>query len=288
MSSLLSKQGVRRSFADAAGTYDAHDFLQRDTGDQLIQRLSLMKLRPKWILDAGAGTGRNGRILASRFSGARVIQLDLAGAMLKQGRRQTRRWASPHSFICADIEALPLRAASVDLAFSNLALQWMTDPARACAELKQVLRPDGVILFSTLGPRTLFELKEAFSAISTSKHVNDFTDLHLVGDLLARSGFSDPVIESEEVVVTYRDIYGLLRDLRGIGAVNQQAERRKGLSSRQFFLRLAEAYEPFRTDGLLPATYEVIYAHAWNSSRTPQPEAPGEYKVPVTDIRRRP
>jgi malonyl-CoA O-methyltransferase len=166
-------------------------------------------------------------------------------------------------FVCADAERLPLRNASVDLVWSNLALQWLTDPRHALAEFHRVLRVDGLASFTTFGPDTLRELRAAFAEVDGRTHVSRFLDMHDVGDVLVHCGFADPVMDMEKITVTYADATALMRDLKAIGANNATAGRPRGLTGRAHFSRVTAALDRMRRDGRLPVTFEVIYGHAW-------------------------
>jgi malonyl-CoA O-methyltransferase len=179
------------------------------------------------------------------------------------------------SRVCADVERLPFRHRAFDMVWSNLVLHW-TDASRVLREVHRVLRPGGVFMFSTLGPDTLKELRASYSAADGFEHVNRFVDLHDVGDMLVGSRFADPVMDMEQLTLTYETVDALLSELRAGGAGNANAGRPPGLSGRKGHARMRAAYEQFRADGRLPATFEVVYGHAWRSqtdSRTPEGEA---------------
>jgi malonyl-CoA O-methyltransferase len=184
-----------------------------------------------------------------------------------------------HGFVCADVERLPLADASVDLVFSNLTLQWCNLDA-AFAEFRRVLRPDGLLLFTSMGPDTLKELRASWAAADGEVHVNSFMDMHDVGDALVRARLADPVMDVEHLTVTYGEVERLLRDLKAIGAHNVNAGRPRGLMGRQRYAAMRSAYERYRRDGVLPATYEVVYGHAWAPAHVPaQRNADGEARI---------
>jgi len=275
MSMPNNKSAVRRAFERAAPGYDAAATLQKEVALRLDEHLEEMTLAPARILDAGCGTGIGFPLLRARYPDAEVIGLDLAHAMLVQARGIARppnllgRLASllkPGPVIapvCGDIERLPLGKDSVDMVWSNLALQWVGDLAGAFRQFHRVLRPEGLLLFSTFGPDTLKELREAFAGLDGHNHVNRFVDMHDIGDLLVHAGFGAPVMEMEYLTLTYPDLGGVLRDLKAIGAHTVLEGGRQGLMGKREWRRLAEGYERFRTEGRLPATFEVVYGHAW-------------------------
>jgi malonyl-CoA O-methyltransferase len=190
--------------------------------------------------------------------------------------RQRRRWFSAQRFVCADAQALPLAPDSVDLVFSNLTVQWCNDPAAVLAEVWRVLRPGGLFMFTSLGPDTLRELRAAWRAVDGATHVSAFIDMHDLGDALGRSGFEQPVLDVERFCLTYADVRALAVDLKSIGAGNVTAGRRRQLTGRAAWSAMEAAYEASRSEGRLPATYEVIYAHAWKPLvlRRHDPQAP--------------
>lgn len=282
----IDKRRVRASFGRAAAGYDAAAVMQREVLERMFERLDLVKLEPRAILDAGCGTGRGVQRLSDRYRDCRMVALDIAPPMLRLAADR-RSWLSrvmrpKQGFICGDIEALPLKSASVDMVWSNLAMQWCNDIEMTFHELHRVLHPEGLLTFSTFGPDTLKELREAASVDAAHTHVSRFHDMHDIGDALVRAGFSDPVMDVEYFTLTYDDVVALMRDLKAIGAHNATDGRRRGLEGKSFLQRLAANYERFRHQGKLPATYEVVYGHAWKGQ--PRPEGGAR---PVTLHRRK-
>ncbi len=268
---------VRRAFDHAAASYDAHAVLQREVCDRLLERLDFMTLQPARVLDVGTGTGYGLAHLRTRYAEADLYALDIAPAMLHAARARLPQpgWARrvlsgmlprsgpQHHVLCADMDRLPLAASSVNLIWSSLALQWAHDLDATLRGFQQVLAPGGLLIFATFGPDTLKELRTAFAAIDDAPHVNHFIDLHDIGDMLVNAGFSSPVMEMDMLTLTYTDLKTLMRDLKGIGAHNAATARRRGLLGKSAWSRLQQAYEIQRLDGRLPATFEVIYGHAW-------------------------
>ncbi len=269
---------VRRAFDRAAASYDAHAVLQREVCDRLLERLDFVTLRPERVLDVGCGTGYGLAHLRARYAEATCHALDIAPAMLQTARARLPQptWAqrlTPGSgrlthLVCADMEQLPLAPSSMHLVWSSLALQWAQDLEATFRGFHHTLAPGGLLIFATFGPDTLKELRAAFTAIDDAPHVNRFTDLHDIGDMLVHAGFSSPVMEMEMLTLTYADLKTLMRDLKGIGAHNAASARRRGLLGKSAWTRLEQAYETHRLDGRLPATFEVIYGHAWVGDKT--------------------
>lgn len=273
--SAIDKSEVARAFGRAAADYDAHAVLQREVRERLAERLDLMKLSPRRILDAGCATGQGVSLLRQIYPKAEVTALDIAQPMLQTARNKSRKssWLERITqplthYVCADIERLPLKTSSVDLVWSSLALQWVNDPELAFRELHRASAPNGLLLFSTFGPDTLKELRQAFAQVDGGSHVSRFVDMHDIGDMLVHAGFQHPVMEMEILTLTYVDLKSLMRDLKGIGAHNAAADRPRGMMGKSAWQKLQQAYEIFRKDGRLPATYEVIYGHAWAGDKT--------------------
>jgi malonyl-CoA O-methyltransferase len=285
----VDKRMVRRSFEQAAATYDAAAVLQNEVCRRMLARLDYIKLEPATILDAGSGTGNAVAGLLARYSRARVIALDLALAMARRARARRSWWSGlfersgPRlAAVCGDIEQLPLAPACAGMVWSNLAIQWSNEPQRAFAEMHRVLVPGGLLLFSSFGPDTLKELRAAFQSVDRHTHVHRFTDMHDVGDMLVACGFADPVMDMETVTLTYADVRELMRDLKAIGARNMTRGRPSALAGKSLLAKVARNYEPARREGKLPATFEVIYGHAWK----PAPRV-GPTGRPVIDIQPR-
>lgn len=282
----IDKRQLRASFGRAARAYDGVAVLQREVGNRLLERLRLIRLAPAQALDLGCGTGYIAQGLLKRYGGARVVALDIAEGMLQQARRRSGWWRRP-CFICGDIERLPLADACADLLISNLTLQWCNDLEGTFAEFLRVLRPGGALLFTTFGPDTLRELRASWAAADGHTHVNRFLDMHDVGDGVLRAGLSDPVLDVERFTLTYPDLGGLLTDLKKLGAHNVTSGRARGLTGRGRWRIVHDTYEGFRIDGALPATYEVIYGHAWKPLAAAQKtDATGAVRVPLARLGR--
>lgn len=266
----LDKAGVRAAFDRASASYDAAAVLQSQVGDELLSRLEPFDFRPEVILDLGAGTGRATAQLKRRYRRSLVIALDLAPGMLHQADRH-RSFFRPFERVCADAARLPLGSASVDIVFSNLMLQWCDPLDVVFAEVRRVLKPRGFFVFTTFGPDTLQELRAAWADADTHNHVNRFLDMHDVGDAVVRAGLQEPVLDIDRTQLTYSDAMTLMRDLKSIGARNATAGRPRSLLGRTRLQRVIAAYESFRKDGQLPATYEVVYGAAWGAAGRPAP-----------------
>lgn len=264
----LDRQQLRAAFERAARGYDAAAALQQEVAGRLLERLELTTIRPTRMLDLGCGTGGNLRALQRRCPQARLFACDLALNMLLAARRRLGFWRRV-PLACADALHLPFAAGAFDLIYCNLVLQWCDDLDRALVELRRTLAPHALLLFSSFGPDTLKELRAAWRAVDGFNHVNRFIDMHDVGDALIRAGFVEPVMDVERLTLTYTNVQALARDLKAVGAHNVTAGRPRGLGGRRRAANLASAYERFRRDGRLPATYEVVYGTAWTPAYLP-------------------
>lgn len=254
---------IRRAFGRAAPAYSAVAVLQREVESRLLEQLDYLETPPARILDLGCGPGRAWSLLRKRYPKAHTVGVDLALPMLREARRGARWWR-PAALLCADVQRLPIAEQSVDLLFSNLCLQWAEDLPATLAGFRRLLRPGGMLLFSTFADATLGELRAAFAeADPDGAHVSPFLPMQRIGDALMAAGFRDPVLDADRFTLTYRDPRELMRELRTIGAGNALAGRRRSLTGKQRMQRMLSAYERFRDGDALPARYEVCYAHAW-------------------------
>ena len=288
----LDKRQLRRSFERAASTYDRAAVLQREICGRALERLDLVKIAPAVILDAGSGTGFAVQALARRYPRATVVEFDIAPPMLQTARARLPRWKKwigrrRELFVCGDNEQLPIRAGAVGMFWSNLAFQWANDLPRVFSECRRVLQPGGLLSFTTFGPDTLKELRQAFAGDAGGVHVNRFYDMHDIGDMLVQAGFADPVMDMEQVTLTYVDVEALMRELKAIGAHNVAAGRSRGLTGRRALDDLRWRYEELRQDGRLPATFEVVYGHCWKpvSHRLPAGVKPVKVYLPQRESR---
>ena len=292
----VDPRAVRRAFGRAVTTYDAAAVLHREVGARMAARLDVVKVAPKLVLDAGCGTGEAVGELGVRYPGARVVALDLALPMVAAARERVRRGRTmlrrllpaalsgpAHSpwFVCGDLNALPLRGVAFDLVWSNLVLQWINDLPRVFAEMRRVLQVGGLFTFTTFGPDTLREIRSAFARADGHTHTNRFVDMHDIGDMLVHAGFADPVMDMEQITLTYADPEALVRELKRLGATNATRGRPHGLMGRGRWQRMLAALDARRRDGRVPATFEVVYGHAWKG--TPSRTADGH---PIVKVQR--
>lgn len=273
MTALFDSRQVRRAFSRSAASYAAAAQLQHHVEARLLESLdylddpALKREPPQRVLDLGCGTGSAAMAMQKRWPKAQVLAMDIALPMLQQARRASSHWnpfVRTPQVVCADARALPLAEGSVDVLFSNLCLQWVDDLDAVLVGFRRVLKPGGLLLVSTFGPETLWELHDAFAHADDHPHVSPFGDIAGFGDALVRASFHQPVIDREVDTTYYQDLPSLMRELRAIGATNALHSRRTTLTGRARFTAAAKVYDGMRgDDGLLPATWETISAMAW-------------------------
>jgi malonyl-CoA O-methyltransferase len=286
----LDPRAVRRAFERAAATYDDAADLQRETADELLDRLAAVKIDPERVIDLGCGTGHALPGLQKLYRGAEVIGVDFSHAMATRARSRPRgaaRLRRRPLAICADMERLPLADASVDVVFSSLAFQWARDPVALFGEIRRVLRPDGAFMFASFGPDTLIELRAAWAEIDDRVHVSHFPDMHDIGDAMLGAGLVDPVMDVDRQQRVYADLSALMRSIKAIGAQNAARGRPRGLTGPGVLRRLENAYASRAEDGRPLASWELVYGHAWGA-RIPRPGSgtAQEFHIPLESIGR--
>ena len=281
----LDRRAVVQAFDRASASYDAAAALQERVRNELIERLAELTLAPSRILDLGAGTGHASRALKRRYPKSLTVAADIAPGMLMRAKAQSR-WLRRFERVRADAYTLPFRDGAFEVVFSSLMLQWCDDLDGVFTEIARVLKPGGVLLFSTFGPGTLAELREAWGASDApGNHVNHFFDPHALGSALMHAGLSEPVLDVDRTVIGYPDVLTLMRELKAIGAHNVTAGRARGLTGRKRLAAMTQAYETLRHEGNLPATYEIIHAICWGAER--RVDEPRESFIAPAAIRRR-
>jgi malonyl-CoA O-methyltransferase len=287
----LAKRAIRAHFGKAARSYGAAAALQHEVEDRLLERLDAITSNPTRVLDVGCGPGRGVALLKARYPNAHLLALDLALPML-QAAAPEKSWWKPFAKpgfdrINADAMRLPLADGSIDLLYSNLCIQWCAPLRSLFTNWRRVLRPGAPVLISTFGPDTLKELREAWAQVDTQPHVNQFLDMHDIGDQLLATGYQQVVLETDRFTVRYADVGALLRELKAIGASNAMQARRQGLGGASALKAMTQAY-PRGPDGRISCTYEVIYAQCFAPPNgSPIRDAAGEIaSVPISAIKK--
>lgn len=283
----LDSAALRAACNKAAETFDAAAALQAEVRGRLLERLDYVRIEPRVIIDLGAATGRASEALAGRYPDATVIAVDFAENMLRQARSRSIG-GEPLPVACADAGALPLASASVDLIFCSLMLHCCNDLKRVLTECRRVLRPHGLLSLATFGPDTLFEMRAAWSGVDQASHVHRFPDMHNVGDGMLGVGLAEPVLDAEHFTLTYKTVRGIMKDLKAIGAQNATIGRPRGLCGRRRMQQVSDAYEQFRENERLPATFEVVYGQSWGRGAGQAAQTSGkETRIPLSDVGRR-
>ena len=276
----IDSSRMRRNFASPR-VLDGDDFLAREVGRRMIERLTTVRVDAHRVLDLGCGAGGDFALLKERFGAAAICGVDavLPRLLRAPGERAggvarfLRRAQGPVR-VNADFGALPFAAQSADVLWSNLALHWSTAPHRVLPEWSRVTRVGGLVAFSAFGPDTLQEVSAAMGPHDARRHVMPFTDMHDYGDMLVASGYTTPVVDMERLTLTYSSVAALWRDVRALGG-NAMIDRAHGLRGRAYGARVAAAFEPMRdADGRFRLTFELIFAHAWKGE--PRTTSSGE------------
>jgi malonyl-CoA O-methyltransferase len=283
---FLDPRTVRRSFDRASRTYDTAAAVQGEIRTRMLERLDIVRLQPTAVLDLGAGTGHASRELKRRYPSAQVIALDSSLAMLRASAPQ-QRFLRRFAPVCGDAHRLPVRSQSFDLVLSNLLLEWCHEPDAVFGEVARVLRPKGLFTFTTVGPDTLKEVRELWRGVDPFTHVHRFIDMHDFGDALLRAGFAEPVMDTERLTVTYRDLSTLLDEIRGSGARNIAQGRPHGLTGRARGALVRSRSEELVRNGPLRISVEVIHGHAWSVGERISRRVGDEVLVPFERLRTR-
>ncbi|MFM7481783.1 MAG: malonyl-ACP O-methyltransferase BioC [Candidatus Methylopumilus sp.] len=270
----IDKKRAQASFNKASASYEDAAVFQKHVLGEMFLRLKLLKINPNIILDLGCGPGNAGPDLKAAYKPRDLIYLDFAYDMLKKAEEKNKDYflkaftsKTAQQFICADMEAIPLLENSVDMVWSNLSLQWCNDLDQVFTQIAKTLTHNGLFIFSTLGPSTLQELRASLASFSKHSHVNQFIDMHDIGDALIQCGFSDPVLDVDVYTLTYSTFKEIMYDLKHIGARNALQGRARSMTGKGFLYELEKLYEVYRADEKLPATYEVVYGHAWKVNK---------------------
>jgi SAM-dependent methyltransferase len=281
---VFDRAAVRRNLRRAEQLGPATFLIDRAAED-LCDRLSAVLRRFELAVDLASPTDA----LRRRLRGTDLISTLVAvTSPARPGVRRPERDLT----VVADPEALPLREDSLDLVVSALALQFVNDLPGTFVQVRRALKPDGLFLAALIGGESLTELRQAFAAAEAelehgaSPRVAPFADVRAIGMLLQRAGFALPVTDVERLSVRYESPFGLMQDLRRMGAANALAERRRTPLRRGTLLRMAEIYaERFcDPDGRVRATFDIIWLSGWKPHASQQqPLAPGSAKARLAD-----
>jgi malonyl-CoA O-methyltransferase len=263
--------------------------LQTRTGNELLERLQYFRLSPRVIVDLGCGTGNTAQRLRRRYPRAQLLAIDPEFAMTRQARARQRFWRR-FDCICAKALALPLKDQSVDLVFSNLMTNWGDDPGALSAEMRRVLRPGGLLLYSTFGPETLKELRSAWASVDPEVQPGGFADMTQLASAMSHAGLAEPVMDRDAQVERYADVWALMDELSLSDTGHGLAGPHRSSSGSTQFEAMVSNYESLRTGAGIPATWEIIYGAAFagtDTRRIGNQAVAGEYAVPLSALRPR-
>ena len=257
---------ICNAFNAHALEYEQSAKVQFEIGQRLFERLHYLKINPRYVLDLGCGPGVFSRLLKKHYPNAQIIGIDLAFKMLQQSKLK-QSWRKKWALVNADMTALPFPSGLFDLVFANQVIHWSNPLSSVVSELNRVMAQDGCLMFSTLGPDTFLELRRAFSSVDQYAHVNEFPDMHDVGDCLLSQYFVDPVVDMERLTAHYNSLPDLLRSLKAQGVRNMNAGRNAGLTGKKNWQAFEQAMSEQCTQDKFPLTYEVVYGHAWKGKQ---------------------
>lgn len=283
----IDERQVAFRFNKAAKTYDQVAVLQQRVGKALLERLQGIRCQPQTILDLGCGTGYSEVFLKKAYPSAQIIGLDKSDGMLIEAQNKERKHElSNINWVCGYAEDLPFSDHTFELVYSSLMLHWSNDFTKSLNEIRRVLKPGGLLLFSMVGPDTLQELRSSWRTIDDKPHVHIFVDMHDLGDNLLQTPFTDPVMDVEYFTLLYSEALHLMQELKKLGVQNLATERQRGLTSKGSLKKVIQAYECFRSkEGKLPATWEIIYGHAWAAEKkSKELNNFNEIKIPLHSI----
>lgn len=293
----INNQHVIQQFNRRA-PLDNAQFLYGEIAQRMLSRLSYIRIDAQHVLDAGCGSGHGHDPLRSRYPDMNYTGVDHSPALLQVAEerygkkpslwdRLRNRPQTPATFVQADMADTGLQAESQNLIWSNMALHWHPDPHLVFTEWRRLLRANGMIIFSTLGPGSMTELREALNNANSQTQTLSFVDMHDYGDQLLQHGFTDPVMDQETITLTYKTPEQLLEEVSVLGG-NAHSARRAGLVSKAWYQRLVDALNAQRhLDGTLHLTLEVAYGHAWRANMT-RNQRTGEVSIPISSITRKP
>lgn len=282
---MTATKEISKAFNQQAHTYELAAKAQQEMGERLFERLQYLKINPARILDLGCGPGRFSQQLTKLFPKAQVVGLDLAHAMVLQAKKK-QGWRRKWSLVTADMLHMPFPSGVFDLVFANQAIHWASPLKQVFRELNRVMNVNGCLMFTTLGPDTFKELKNAWSEVDSFAHVNEFPDMHDIGDLLMAEQFLEPVVDMENLCLHYESLPKLVRSLQAQGVKNINPQRQGGLTGKESWKQFTANYDKLVTEqGKYPLSYEVVYGHAWKGEKR-RMGVGTETVIPISQIKR--
>jgi len=281
---IFFQNNIEQRSNAAAKTFAKHDFIHHHCRNDLIERMKLINLSPKIAIDLGCAIGSSSRFLAKHFKQCRIFSVDLSQSMLIESRKK-RSVLARISEIQASTHSLPFFNNSVDLIFTNLLMPWVDNLPLFFAEINRILKKDGLFIFSTLGPDSLQNIKSIWNKIDDYEHVNPFIDMHIIGDLILKSGLGDPVLDTDKLTINYKNIDSFFTDITKTGARNCLRNRNHGLTAKHKLSMFKTTLEKSIINNQLSIELELIYGHAWGNNLNSNPN---EFSVDVSQIKKLP
>ena len=224
----------------------------------LLARLDYIRINPVHILNFGVHTEHSCHQLQQRYPNAKITAI-------------------------RDIQALKkISDESIDFVFGHFPL-FINDPAIILREFSRILREEGLLLFTSLGPDTLCELRQCFAKIDTFSHMQDFVDMHHVGDWLKALEFDDPVIDRQTMTLAYDDLTLFFQDLKQLRISKPSINHFPGLYTKKRWKKMLTQYQTYKTGDEYSATIELIFAHAWKVTKNRM----DEFVIPIDQIQKR-
>lgn len=243
---------IAKSFGSASKSYDVSARLQRFSGKHLMPWLP--NRNDLTVLDLGSGTGFFTDLLAGTYD--QVIGLDISTDMLdfaKEHRNKKILWLE------ADAHKIPLKDNSIDFIYSNLVIQWFEPLDEAITEMLRVLKPGGLLIFTTLVDGTLHELKSSWKQVDDDQHVIDFKTVTELNTLFNNENGKLVEQKCQDIILEYQNVIHLARELKGLGANHLAQKKNKGLSGKDKWFKMTEHYQDFlEPSGIYPATYRLF------------------------------
>ena len=258
---MLNRKHIRQRFERTANQFDNADFVHKKTRKGLIERLGPVLFKASSILDLGSATGSASNELRSRFKRANIVSLDISHNMLCKAREK-KSWFSKAAYAQADAISLPFKNSCFDLVFANMLLPWLNDPQVVFQEITRVLRKGGVFAFTTLGPDSFREIARSWNEIDSKAHVNQFIDMHNLGDGLVNSGLRDPVVDVDRLLISYKNSETMINDLKNSGSRNVLETRNQTMTGKESFKQMIKTLTNPST-GEIKLSLELIYGHCW-------------------------
>jgi len=280
---LFFQNNIEKRFDNCAKSFSDFDFVHRHCRKDLIDRLVPIKIAPKQAVDLGGALGSGAEFLEKNYPACQITNLDISRSMLLSSIKNIKALRHINQ-VQASAEILPFKNDSIDLIFSNLLMPWINNLSFFLYEINRVLSKNGLFIFSTLGPDSFANIKAAWLSIDNFEHVNKFIDMHIIGDQLLNSGLSDPILDSDRLIIKYEDLNAFFKDITASGSRNCLRNRNHGLTGKNKFNTFKKYLGKSKNNNRFNIELELIYGHAWSGTAQTNPN---EYSVDVSKITKR-